>query len=139
MVHRGDGHGLAFLRERGALRFGRDGRAFRSKAERDGNFWRLGGVKTLISNAGIAGLYTVLARSDTGDDEDALSMFLVIVAFQPPVYRVTRTITVVASPAGVVKRVGSPNANRTTSNRSSSARTCGRRNPSRCNSSHGPQ
>jgi acyl-CoA dehydrogenase len=56
---------------------GSDLAAVRTQAEKDGGLWRLTGVKTLISNAGIAGMYTVLARSDKRDGEDALSMFLV--------------------------------------------------------------
>jgi acyl-CoA dehydrogenase len=42
---------------------GSDVAGIRTRAERDGALWRLHGVKALISNAGIAGLYTVLARS----------------------------------------------------------------------------
>jgi acyl-CoA dehydrogenase len=49
----------------------------RTLAEPDGLVWRLEGAKTLISNAGIAGLYTVLARSSKGDGSRGLSMFLV--------------------------------------------------------------
>jgi acyl-CoA dehydrogenase len=49
----------------------------RTRADRDGALWRLTGVKTFISNAGIAGLYTVLARSAEGPDHRGLSMFLV--------------------------------------------------------------
>jgi alkylation response protein AidB-like acyl-CoA dehydrogenase len=56
---------------------GSDLAAVRTLAARDGNLWRLTGVKTLISNAGIAGMYTALARSDARADEDGLSMFLV--------------------------------------------------------------
>ena len=39
----------------------------RTRAERDGALWRLTGLKTFISNAGIAGVYTVLARTGEGD------------------------------------------------------------------------
>jgi acyl-CoA dehydrogenase len=49
----------------------------RTRAAKDGMIWRLNGVKTLISNAGIAGLYTVLARTSYSDDHRGLSMFLV--------------------------------------------------------------
>jgi acyl-CoA dehydrogenase len=49
----------------------------RTRAERSGALWRLTGLKTFISNAGIAGLYTVLARSAEGTDASGLSMFLV--------------------------------------------------------------
>jgi acyl-CoA dehydrogenase len=56
---------------------GSDLGAVRTRARADGLVWRLRGLKTLISNAGIAGLYTVLARSSEGDDHGGLSMFLV--------------------------------------------------------------
>jgi acyl-CoA dehydrogenase len=56
---------------------GSDMAAVRTRADRDGALWRLTGVKTFISNAGIAGLYTVLARSAEGPDHRGLSMFLV--------------------------------------------------------------
>jgi acyl-CoA dehydrogenase len=55
---------------------GSDVPAIRTRAVRDGSLWRLEGVKTLISNAGIAGVYTVLARS-SGEGRGGLSMFLV--------------------------------------------------------------
>jgi acyl-CoA dehydrogenase len=56
---------------------GSDLAAVRTQAERDGALWRLSGIKTLISNAGIAGLYTVLARSSETPGHRGLSMFLV--------------------------------------------------------------
>ena len=55
---------------------GSDLAAVRTRAERDGALWRLSGVKTLISNAGIAGLYTVLARSSDAPGHRGLSLFL---------------------------------------------------------------
>ena len=57
---------------------GSDLGAARTRAARDGALWRLTGVKTFISNAGIAGMYTVLARSgEDGDAHRGLSVFLV--------------------------------------------------------------
>ncbi len=56
---------------------GSDLGAVRTRAEKDGALWRLEGVKTFISNAGIAGLYTVLARTEEGEGHKGLSMFLV--------------------------------------------------------------
>jgi len=56
---------------------GSDLAAVRTRAEPDGPLWRLTGVKTFISNAGIAGLYTVLARSSDAEGHQGLSMFLV--------------------------------------------------------------
>jgi acyl-CoA dehydrogenase len=55
---------------------GSDRAGLRTSAERDGALWRLEGTKTLISNAGIAGLYTVLARTGAAGAH-GLSMFLV--------------------------------------------------------------
>jgi acyl-CoA dehydrogenase len=56
---------------------GSDLAAVRATAARDGNIWRLSGIKTYISNAGIAGLYTVLARTSDAPGGRSLSMFLV--------------------------------------------------------------
>jgi alkylation response protein AidB-like acyl-CoA dehydrogenase len=56
---------------------GSDLAAVRTRATADGPLWRLRGVKTLISNAGIAGMYTVLARSSDAAEHRGLSMFLV--------------------------------------------------------------
>ncbi|HEX6737669.1 MAG TPA: acyl-CoA dehydrogenase family protein [Vicinamibacteria bacterium] len=59
---------------------GSDLSAVRTRGERDGSLWRLTGIKTFISNAGIAGLYTVLARTAPApgpQDSRGLSMFLV--------------------------------------------------------------
>ncbi len=55
---------------------GSDLAAVRTKAEPDGALWRLSGLKTCISNAGIAGLYTVLARSSEAPGHRGLSLFL---------------------------------------------------------------
>jgi acyl-CoA dehydrogenase len=55
---------------------GSDRAGLRTSAARDGALWRLDGIKTLISNAGIAGLYTVLARTGAAGAH-GLSMFLV--------------------------------------------------------------
>jgi acyl-CoA dehydrogenase len=58
---------------------GSDVAAIRTAAVKDGALWRLTGVKTFISNAGIAGMYSVLARTGGPDAEPhrTLSMFLV--------------------------------------------------------------
>ncbi len=56
---------------------GSDLASVRCRGERDGALWRLTGIKTFITNAGIAGLYTVLARSGPQEGKKALSMFLV--------------------------------------------------------------
>ena len=49
----------------------------RTRAQKDGGLYRLTGVKTFISNAGIAGFYTVLARTAEAEGTKGLSMFLV--------------------------------------------------------------
>jgi acyl-CoA dehydrogenase len=56
---------------------GSDLASVRCHGERDGALWRLTGIKTFISNAGLAGLYTVLARTGPHEGKKALSMFLV--------------------------------------------------------------
>jgi len=48
-----------------------------TRAERSGAEWRLSGTKTLISNGGIAGVYTVLARTSGDPGGPGLSMFVV--------------------------------------------------------------
>jgi acyl-CoA dehydrogenase len=49
----------------------------RTTGRPDGAAWRLDGVKTFISNAGIAGLYSVLARVGAREGTEGLTMFLV--------------------------------------------------------------
>jgi acyl-CoA dehydrogenase len=56
---------------------GSDLGGIRTRAEPDGALYRLSGIKTFISNAGIAGLYTVLARTSEEPGLKGLSMFLV--------------------------------------------------------------
>jgi acyl-CoA dehydrogenase len=56
---------------------GSDLAGVRTRATSDGSVWRLRGVKTFISNAGIAGIYTVLARTGEAAHHRGLSMFLV--------------------------------------------------------------
>ncbi len=56
---------------------GSDLGGIRTQADRDGALWRLTGVKSYISNAGIAGVYSVLARTGEGSSHSGLSMFLV--------------------------------------------------------------
>jgi alkylation response protein AidB-like acyl-CoA dehydrogenase len=57
---------------------GSDVGAMQCAARRDGDHWVLDGEKTWISNGGIAGLYTVFARSDaTSSGARGLSAFLV--------------------------------------------------------------
>jgi acyl-CoA dehydrogenase len=63
----------------------------RTRARPDGPLWRLRGIKTFISNAGIAGVYTVLARSGDEAEHRGLSMFLVDAEAPSPLARAVRT------------------------------------------------
>src|SRR3954454_11676557 len=56
---------------------GSDVAALSTTARRDGDGWVLDGGKTLISNAGIADLYTVFASTDPGRGAKGISCFLV--------------------------------------------------------------
>jgi acyl-CoA dehydrogenase len=55
---------------------GSDIGGMRTTARRDGQGWRLDGVKTFISNAGIADHYVVFARLD-GEDDKSFGAFVV--------------------------------------------------------------
>jgi acyl-CoA dehydrogenase len=84
---------------------GSDLAGVRTTAEKDGAIWKLDGLKTLISNAGIAGLYTVLARtSETGPR--ALSMFLVDA--EAPGLTVTALEPMAPQPMGEVRFAATP-------------------------------
>ena len=56
---------------------GSDVGAISTTATRDGNLWRLDGVKTWISNAGLADRYVVFARTGEGPGTKGLSAFIV--------------------------------------------------------------
>ena len=56
---------------------GSDVAAMRTTAKRDGDFYRLNGTKTLISNAGIADFYTVFASTDPVARGKGISCFVV--------------------------------------------------------------
>jgi len=56
---------------------GSDVSAISTTATRDGNFWRLDGVKTWISNAGLAAFYIIFARTGEGPGTKGLSAFVV--------------------------------------------------------------
>ncbi|MFY7781177.1 MAG: acyl-CoA dehydrogenase family protein, partial [Tagaea sp.] len=56
---------------------GSDVAAMRMTAVRDGDFWRLDGRKTWISNGGIAGQYVVFARTGEAPGAKGLSAFVV--------------------------------------------------------------
>lgn len=56
---------------------GSDALSLRTAARRDGEHYVLNGTKRFITNAPIAGLYTVMARTAEGHRADAISCFLV--------------------------------------------------------------
>jgi acyl-CoA dehydrogenase len=56
---------------------GSDVSAIATTATRDSNSWRLDGVKTWISNAGLAAFYIVFARTGEGPGTKGLSAFVV--------------------------------------------------------------
>src|ERR671934_3130115 len=56
---------------------GSDSAAMRSEARRDGGAYVLNGSKRFITNAGVAGLYTVFAKTDAAAGHRGISAFLV--------------------------------------------------------------
>jgi len=56
---------------------GSDVGAIATRAVREGDYWRLDGVKTWISNAGLADCYVVFARTGEGPATKGLSAFIV--------------------------------------------------------------
>lgn len=56
---------------------GSDVASMKTTARRDGEGWVLDGVKTFISNAGIADFYTVFASTDAGRGHRGISCFVV--------------------------------------------------------------
>lgn len=56
---------------------GSDARSLRASARRDGDSYVLNGTKRYITNAAVAGLYVVMARTGQGHEADAISCFLI--------------------------------------------------------------
>lgn len=56
---------------------GSDAGNLHTRAERDGDGWRLNGTKTLISNAGLADYYALFARTDPDAGHRGVTCFLV--------------------------------------------------------------
>ncbi|MSO57532.1 MAG: acyl-CoA dehydrogenase [Thermoleophilia bacterium] len=56
---------------------GSDSAAMRTTARRDGDGWVLDGTKRFITNAGVAGVYTVFAKTDPGAGHRGISAFIV--------------------------------------------------------------
>lgn len=73
---------------------GSDVSALATSATRDGNGWRLDGEKTWISNAGIADLYVVFARTGEAPGAKGLSAF--VVEATTPGFSVPKTIDLIA-------------------------------------------
>jgi alkylation response protein AidB-like acyl-CoA dehydrogenase len=67
---------------------GSDSAAMRTTARRDGDVYVLDGSKRFITNAGVAGLYTVFAKTDPDAGHSGISAFLVEPDF--PGFEVTR-------------------------------------------------
>jgi acyl-CoA dehydrogenase len=85
---------------------GSDLAGVRTEAVREGALWKLRGVKTLISNAGLAGVYTVLARTSEAAGHDGLSMFLV--DGEAPGIAVRRLELIAPHPIGEVRFEDAP-------------------------------
>lgn len=73
---------------------GSDVAALATTARRDGNQWRLDGAKTWISNAGIADVYVVFARTGEAPGAKGLSAF--VVEAGTPGFTVPKVIDLVA-------------------------------------------
>src|ERR1700704_203639 len=56
---------------------GSDSAAMRTTARRDGDEYVLNGSKRFITNAGVAGVYTVFAKTDPGSGHSGISAFIV--------------------------------------------------------------
>jgi alkylation response protein AidB-like acyl-CoA dehydrogenase len=67
---------------------GSDSAAMTSRARRDGNVYIINGTKRFITNAGVASLYTVFAKTDPGAGHTGISAFLV--EADTPGFEVTR-------------------------------------------------
>jgi alkylation response protein AidB-like acyl-CoA dehydrogenase len=81
----GDWLGAYALSEAGS---GSDAAAMRTTARRDGDGYVLEGTKRFITNAGVAGLYTVFAKTDLDAGHRGISAFLV--EADTPGFSVTR-------------------------------------------------
>ena len=84
---------------------GSDVSALATTARRDGDGWVLDGEKTWISNAGIADVYTVVARTGAAPGTKGLSCF-VVPASAPGVQVRARIETISPHPLGTVRFAG---------------------------------
>jgi acyl-CoA dehydrogenase len=87
---------------------GSDVLSVRTRGEREGALWRLTGIKTFISNAGIAGLYTVLARTGLVPGQEARSLSMFLVDADAPGIAVKPLEPMAAHPIGEVHFTGTP-------------------------------
>ena len=70
----GEKLGAYGLTEPGA---GSDSRGTRTRARRDGDQWVIDGAKQFITNAGVADIYIVIARTGAAEDDSQISAFIV--------------------------------------------------------------
>lgn len=84
---------------------GSDVSAISTTAQRDGKYWRLDGVKTWISNAGLAAFYIVFARTGEGSATKGLSAF-VVDAGSPGLDASERIDVIAPHPLGTVRLSG---------------------------------
>ncbi|MGC4891690.1 acyl-CoA dehydrogenase family protein [Micromonospora sp. DT227] len=66
---------------------GSDLKAIRTRAERDGDGWRVSGAKSFVTNGGSADLLVVAAKTNASAGARGISLFLVPVGDQPGVVR----------------------------------------------------
>ena len=92
---------------------GSDVASLTTRAERDGDDWRLNGSKSWITNAGISDLYTVFARTSP-DRHTGITAFLVEAEWGVVVEKLEHKLGIKASPTGVIRfdDVRVPDANR---------------------------
>ena len=83
---------------------GSDVAALSTTATRDGDAWRLDGVKTWISNAGLADFYVVFARSDPKADKASRGLSAFVVDASTPGLDASERIDVIAPhPLGTLR------------------------------------
>ena len=83
---------------------GSDVAALSTTATRDGDAWRLDGVKTWISNAGLADFYVVFARSDPKADKASRGLSAFVVDASTPGLDPSERIDVIAPhPLGTLR------------------------------------
>jgi alkylation response protein AidB-like acyl-CoA dehydrogenase len=84
---------------------GSDVAAMTTKAERDGDDWRITGTKCWITNAGVSNLYTVFART-SADHHRGITAFLVEAEWGVVVEKLEHKLGIRSSPTGVIRLDG---------------------------------